>query len=184
MRTSSNTTELSALFGPGPICAALSLMLPLGLLVYSVAAFPSQAMVLAGLLAFVLFAQAAVAARSDALSVGIAVTGLMLALSEAGFIMMGIAGTILFLTFVLHDLSRSLRRRPAVTQTFVRGLTIATVGVIVVGWLLAAASAAVAGATVWPALIIPVAVVAIGLFVFISVQQLISHDDHLEPGRS
>jgi len=183
MSAPSNSTELSALFGPGPACAALSVVLPAGLVIFAIATIAGQAVPFVAVIAMVLFVQAALSARSDALVLGIAVVGLLFALSDAGFVTMAIAGAILFLTFVLHDLSRSLRRKPAVSATFTRGLAASTMGVIVVGWLIAAVAAAIGGSTVWPALVVPVAVVAVGLFLFMSLQQLIDRNPVPEPDR-
>jgi len=181
MSAPSNNTDLRALQGPGPICAALSVLLPAGLLAFMIATFDGQAVPLVAALAFILFLQAALAARSDAVSIAIAFTGFTLGLSDASFLTMAIAGATLFLTFVLHDLSLSLRRQPAVSTEFVRGLASTTAGVIIVGWILAGAAFVIANLTVWPALVVPVAIVAVGLFVFIGLQQLIDNSESSDP---
>lgn len=180
MSTPNNNTELSALLGSGPICGALSVIVPTGLLIYMVVSVAGSAVPIVAVVAFALFLRAAVAARTDAVSIAIAVTGLTLVVADAGFLIMALAGAILFLTFVLHDLSKSLRRAPTISPVFGRGLALSTGAVIVVGWLSAGIAYLAANATVWPKVVVPVAVLVIGLFVFVTLQQVTLRSEDYE----
>jgi len=87
-------------------------------------------------------------------------------------VVLALVGAVLFVSFVLGELSSTVRRAPRVETAVWRSTALATAFVIAVAAGLAIAAYGIATLSVWPAIVLPVALLAIGTIVKLSTDRL------------
>lgn len=156
------TWHVDRFFRAGPLCALVTLLLPMGM-----AALVNSQRTEDNILGILLVASGIVFIGSligstIASGFGAILFSLGTAVAEVPVVLMAVVGIGLFVTLVIHDLSGALHRGPRISRAIWGNAAVTTLSIVVASTAAFALAYFVAALTTWQSIVVPFGVAAIG----------------------